>query len=103
MPIIAQQLKQRVSGALKENLDQKPRVQPPKRMQLMGDGEDHMKVISGKEPRFLPLQPALFWQMRTLRTRSMAAGVVPDFFDVASRTSLNMTSQSRGATLHDGL
>jgi hypothetical protein len=94
MTIILEQLKQGGPCTLKKKLDHEPSVQPPKPVQLTGNGEDHMEMIASQKPCPLLLQPPLFWQMRTLRTRAMSAGVIPHPFHVTVGTFLNVSTQS---------
>src|SRR5262245_28368598 len=68
----------------------------------MGQGEDHMIMVTGEQPCPLPRQPALSLEIRALRTRPMTTRVVPDTGDVAVGARLDMTAQSGRPALHDG-
>src|SRR5262245_16332795 len=67
----------------------------------MGQGEDHMIMVTRQEPRPLQRQPALGLEIRALRTGAMPARVVPDAGDVTVWTRLHMAPQRRRPALHD--
>ena len=69
----------------------------------MGQGEDHMVMVTGQEPRPLQGQPALGLEIGALRTRPVATRVVPDAGHVAIGTGLHMAAQGRRPALHDGV
>src|SRR5262249_60864281 len=57
---------------------------------------------TGEQPRPLEREPALGLEIRALRTRPMAAGVVPDARHMPVGARLDMAPQGGGAALHDG-
>ena len=69
----------------------------------MGQGEDHMLMVTRQEPHPLQRQPALGLERRTLGTGPVAARVVPDTGDVALRARLDMTTQSGRPALPEGV
>ena len=74
----------------------------PERIELMGQREDDVVMVTGQEPRALEGQPALGLEIRALRTGPVAARVVPDTGDMAVRTRLDMTAQCGRPALHEG-
>ena len=99
---VRQQGAQRVPHGLKQQGRHHGDIGQPQRVEVMGQGEDHLIMVTRQEPRPLPRQPALGLEIRTLRTCPVAARVVPDTGDVAVRAGLHMAAQRGRPALHDG-
>jgi hypothetical protein len=61
-----------------------------------------MIMVTSQEPRPLQRQPALGLEIRALRTRPVAARVVPDARHVTVGTGLHMAAEGRRPALHNG-
>src|SRR5712692_4022798 len=55
-------------------------------MEFAGDREDAVIVVTPEQARLLALQPLGDLELRTLRTKPMATGVIPYPLDMAVRT-----------------
>ena len=75
----------------------------PERVEVMGQGEDHMIMVTRQEPRPLPRQPAFSLEIRALGTGAMPARVVPDTGDGAVGARLDMTAEGGRPALHEGM
>jgi hypothetical protein len=75
---VRQQGEQRLPHGLQQQCAHHGHVGQPQRIELMGQGEDHVVVITGEQPRLLEGQPALGLEVGALRTRPMPTRVVPD-------------------------
>src|SRR4029450_13270642 len=74
----------------------------PEGVELMGQREDAMGMVTGEQPRLLERQPALGLEIRALRARPVATPIVPDARHMTLRTGLDMAAKRGGATLHEG-
>jgi hypothetical protein len=99
---VAQQGAQCVPHRLKQQRAHDRHIGQPQGVEIMGQGEDHVIMVTGQEPRLLENQPALGLEVRTLRTRPVPTGVGPDARHVAVETGLDMAPEGRGPALHDG-
>ena len=99
---VRQQGAQRVPDRLKQQGRHHRDVGQPQRVELMGQGEDDMIMVTRQEPRLLEGQPALGLEVGTLGTRPMPTGVVPDARHMAVRTGLDMAAEGGRPALHDG-
>src|SRR3989442_11673086 len=68
----------------------------------MGQREDDMVMVTRQKPGLLEREPPLSLERRALRTRPVAARIVPDTRDMAVRAGLDMATEGRGPALHDG-
>src|SRR5215471_11516772 len=68
----------------------------------MREREDDVVMVTGQQPRPLEREPALGLEVGALRTRPMAARVVPDAGHMPLRTGLDMPPECGSAALHDG-
>lgn len=98
----AQQGTPRVARGLKQQRAHHRHIGQPQGMQIMGQREDHMGVITGEQPRLLESQPALSLERGALGTGPVPTRIVPDAGHVAIRTGLDMLPEGRGPALHDG-
>ena len=67
----------------------------------MGDGEDDVVVVAGKESGGLLLEPSLDLDVGAQGAGAMFAGVVVVALEMAFGTCLDVSSQSWGAAIHD--
>ena len=99
---IREQGAQSVAYGLKQQGGHHRHVGQPERVQVMRQGADHVIMVTGQQPGALQGQPPLGLEVRALRTRPVPTGVVPDARHMAVRTGLDMATERRGPTLHDG-
>ena len=99
---VGQNLDERVAHGLEEQRGHHRHIGQPQRVEVMRQGENRVVVIAGQQPGALHRQPALGLEVCALRTRAMAAGVVPDAGHMPVGTGLDMASQRSSAALHDG-
>src|SRR5262245_22106241 len=78
-------------------------VDKPQGIELMREGEDHMRSVTRQELRPLQGQPAFSLEIRAWGTGAMPARIVPDTGDVAVVARLDMATERGGPTLHEGM
>jgi hypothetical protein len=91
--LIAKQLKEGVPGTVKQNPAQHLFIDTPKLIQLIGNGKDHMEVMTTQKAGFLFLKPALHLDECTLRAHPVLARIVPLTLYMTIRTGLHVTPQ----------
>jgi hypothetical protein len=94
---VRQQGTQGVADRLQQQRRHHRDVGQPQQVELMGQGEDDMVMITGQEPCLLEGEPALGLEVRALRTGPMPTGpmptgVVPDAGHMAIGTRLHMAA-----------
>lgn len=99
---IGRDLEQRLGGAVEQQIIEHLGVAQSQNVELLRQGEDDVKV--GHRQQFVapPLEPAFLLQVLTLRTVTVAAGVVDRLFRAALLTAVQVSSQNRGAAVFDG-
>ena len=90
-----------VGGAEQEIVDDSGSVER-KRTKLMGQGEDDVEVLDGKQVSASRLEPVGLSQCLTLRAVTIATGVVDGAAVPAAVTGFEMTAERCGAALADG-
>lgn len=73
---IFQQFKQRLTGALEQEVAHRYIIETPQRIQLMRNRQNHVVMIAGQQPLFLFREPFLHMNKGTLRADTVFAGVV---------------------------
>src|SRR5262245_11802950 len=66
----------------------------------MGQGEDHVAMVTSQQPGLLEGEPTLSLEIGALWTGPVPTGVVPDAGDVTVWTRLHMAPQRRRPALH---
>ena len=80
-----------------EQVGHLPDVQLPQVVEVVGDGEDRVVVVSTEQSGLLFRQPAGGLQECALRAGAMLAGVVPDLGVMSVRANLCVATQHGGA------
>jgi hypothetical protein len=70
---------------------------------FMRKSEDQVEIADRQEFPLTLCQPAVASTGQTLRAMTITAGVIGDGAIVATRTTVEMAAQSRGAAVRDGL
>ena len=65
---VGQQGTQGIPCGLEEQGTHHGHVRQPERIEVMGEREDHMIMVTGQEPRLLEGEPPLGLEIRALRT-----------------------------------
>ena len=94
-----------VKGLLRraeEKLVEQAAVVEDQLIELVGQGEDHMKVADRKEQCALRLEPLRSREALALRAVSIAAGVVGDACGAAAVAGVEVPAQSRRSAPLDG-
>jgi len=91
--LISQQLKESVPGAVKQQTTENLSIQPPQRVQFIGNRKDHMKMITTQKAGLLFLKPAFHLNEGALRTHPVFARIIPMTLHMTVRTGLHVTSQ----------
>ena len=99
---VRQQGAQRVPHRLKEQRTHHGDIGQPERVEIMGQREDDMVMVTGEQPRLLEREPALGLEVRALGAGAMPTGVVPDTRHMAVGARLDMATERGSPTLHDG-
>ena len=98
---IGQQSFNRAASSFHQQIGERPAVELPEYIQLFGDGEDDVSVITGQQLRRHAVQPFGSLAALALRARTVSAGVVLDTADVPAGATFQMSAESTGATIDD--
>ena len=99
---VRQQGRQRLAHRLKQQRTHHTDIGQPEGVELMGQREDDMVMVTGEQPRLLECEPALGLEVRALGAGAMPTRVVPDPQHMAVGARLDMAAERGGATLHNG-
>src|SRR5262249_55166700 len=77
-------------------------VGQPQRIQVMGQGEDHVVMVTSQQPGLLEGEPMLGLEIGALWTGPVPTGVVPDAGHMDVRTRLDMAGQRGRPALRVG-
>ena len=99
---VRQQGRHRLAHRLKQQRTHHTDIGQPEGVELMGQREDDMVMVTGEQPRLLECEPALGLEVRALGAGAMPTRVVPDPQHMAVGARLDMAAERGGATLHNG-
>src|SRR5207244_10975490 len=97
-----QEIKHGLPHRVKQQRGHRRHVGQPQRIEVMGQGEDHMVMVTSQQPGLLVGQPMLSLEIGALWTGPVSTGVVPDACHMAVGTRLYMTAQYGRPALHTG-
>jgi hypothetical protein len=101
MPGVGCDFKHGLSGGAEEQIVEQPRMSLTEWVQRMRQSKDDMEIGQGKQILLTSCEPALTCLCLTLRAVPVAAGVIRDGLEIASRAGIQMTSESSRAAPGD--
>lgn len=100
---VGEKLSERFSGCTHQQIGKTNPVELPKTVEPIGNGENHVDVITGQQLRCEMLQPASAPSALTLGATAMSARVVPNSGDLAAFTTFDVPAHRGGLAVSNPL